>query len=126
MGTNGLMSVREVTRRYNVMMTTIEGYPAEVEKDRHNCYRCPNCGHVTKTIDVEIGTTPANLPCENCSAFAQSTFYVDVAPGQKPTIEWYRPSLKQTLKLRKNPDAVDHILKGGLGYRKIEKTEIIE
>ena len=48
---------------------------------------------------------------------ARSNFYNDIAPEQKPTFEWFRPTLKKVLKMR--PAMLDHILGGGLDYRKI-------
>jgi len=38
-------------------------------------------------------------------------------PEQQPTIEWYRPTLKQVLKMRKKPQVLDHVLNGGLENR---------
>jgi hypothetical protein len=39
--------------------------------------------------------------CEKCKGTAYSSFFKDIAPNQDPTIEWYRPTLKQVLKMRK-------------------------
>lgn len=111
---HALLSQREVERRYNRIAIK------EVSADRHNCYSCPN-KHITKTIDIDSGTTPMFINCPVCQQRATSTFYNDIAPEQKPTHEWFRPTLEQTMKWRsKNPQMCEHILMGGLELRKIE------
>lgn len=114
-----IMSVRECTRRYNEMLKMHE---AKVEPNRVNCYRCDRCGSITKTIDVDDGVTPLFYQCEYCeNHFARSTAYHDIAPKQKPTQEWYRPTLNECLKWRKNPSMLEHILNGGLDVRPIRQ-----
>lgn len=87
---------------------------------RVNCYVCDKCGHITKTRDIDKGVIPFMFTCEKCDhPMAKSTFFNDIAPGRNPTIEWYRPTLKETIKLRKKNDGMlEHILDGGLDYRK--------
>ena len=113
-----MKSVREIKRLYNKMLESC----GKVEPNRVNCYVCPNCKHITKTIDVDDGVTPFMNTCEICGQFAKSTMYKDIIPWEKPTQEWYRPSLKETLKWRKNESMLEHILNGGLDVRTI-KTE---
>lgn len=114
-----MMSVRECTKLYNKML---KKYQKEVEPNRINCYKCDRCGTITKTIDVDDGVTPFGHTCEYCgNPFATSTFYNDIAPNQRPTQEWYRPSLEETLKWRnKNESMLFHILNGGLDIRPIK------
>lgn len=113
-------SQREVTREYNKMLK-LDEIKGEVPPNRVNYYTCPECGHITKTIDRDNGVTPFMFECEKegCDEFGRSSFYRDIFPNQKPTIEWYRPTLKQTIKMRKTPEMLDHILNGGLAHRKI-------
>ena len=114
-----MMSVRECTRKYNEMLKM---HKAKVEPNRVNCYRCDRCGSITKTIDVDDGVTPYSYTCEYCgNPYAISTMYHDVSPKQKPTQEWYRPTLKDCLKWRKNPSMLEHILNGGLDVRPIKQ-----
>ncbi len=89
--------------------------------NRVNCYVCKSCGHITKTKDVDAGVTPFMFSCEKCNQTAISSFYQDIAPNQSPTIEWYRPTLKQTLNLKNRPGELEHVLNGGLLNRKIIK-----
>lgn len=111
-----MISQREVKRRYQAMLKN-HSKPVDNEV---NCYVCEKCGHITKTIDIDDGVTPFMNECENCGELAQSTFYKDINPTVKPTIEWYRPSLEETIKMRKNPNGeFDHVIRGGLLPRKI-------
>lgn len=113
-----MKSVREITRQYNKML---ESHQSEANQNRVNCYVCPRCKHITKTIEVDSGVTSFLFPCEKCGAIARSTMYNDIAPSQEPTQEWYRPTLKEVLKLRsKNTAMLEHILQGGLDVRKIK------
>ena len=115
-----MVSLRECIRRYYNML---KKHQSEVEPNRVNCYKCDRCGHITKTMDVDDGVTPYAFTCDYCgNPFATSTMYNDIAPKQKPTHEWYRPSLKETLKWRsKNTNMLEHILNGGLDVRPIKQ-----
>lgn len=114
-------SQREIERRYMRMLDAVRQAAPSTSRTGINCYVCQNkdCGHVTKTIDVDRGTTPFIYNCEKCNAEAISTFYKDIAPEKEPSIEWFRPTLQQTQKYKSNPGMLDHILDGGLDDRKI-------
>lgn len=114
-----MKSQREIERKYNKML---ESHKELVAPNRVNCYVCNHCGYITKTIDVDKGVTPFMHNCEKCNGLARSTFYQDIAPNQKPTQEWFRPTLKQALKMKRNEDMLDHLFGGGLDVRTI-KTE---
>ena len=117
-------SQREITKKYNELIKSVENdefYKTDLY-NKVNCYVCEKCGHVTKTIDVDAGVTPFMHTCEKCGETAQSTFYEDIRPNQEPTQEWFRPNLKQVLKLRTNFGLLDHILSGGLDVRNIDKV----
>lgn len=113
-----MKSVREITRQYNKML---ESHQSDARPNRVNCYVCPRCKHITKTIDVDSGVTSFLHTCEKCGSIARSTMYNDIAPSQEPTQEWYRPTLKEVLKWRsKNTMMLEHILQGGLDVRNIK------
>lgn len=116
-----MISEREVIRKYKRMLE-LDSNQGDADPNKVNCYRCTDdhCGHITKTIDRDRGTTPFMFKCEKCGHWAKSSFYSDIAPHVKPTIEWYRPSLDETLKMRRKPAQLEHILMGGLEYRRIE------
>lgn len=116
-----MISRRQIEKKYKQLLHDVETkdyYKIDLS-DRVNCYMC-ECGWITKTKDIDPGVTPFFFTCEKCNGMAKSSFYKDIQPFQKPTFEWYRPTLKQILKMRKKPGMLDHIFNGGLDYRKIE------
>lgn len=119
-----MKSQRQIERDYNKLINDVkisDFYKIDLT-NRVNCYTCQSCGHITKTKDVDTGVTPFMLLCEKCNGISYSSFYEDIAPNQTPTIEWYRPTLKQILKMRtKHPEMLNHIFNGGLEYRKINQ-----
>jgi hypothetical protein len=118
-----MKSQRQIERDYNKLMNdvkTSDYYKIDLT-NRVNCYTCQSCGHITKTKDIDAGVIPFMFMCEKCNGTAYSSFFKDIAPNQEPTIEWYRPTLKQILKLRNKPDVLHHIFNGGLEYRKINQ-----
>lgn len=120
-----MISQREVQKNYQKLMIDVQtdDYYKTDLASKVNCYSCTNCGHVTKTKDVDAGCTPMVIKCESCKAGnARSHFYEDVAPEKEVTQEWYRPSLQETLKLRgKKSQLLEHVLNGGLLLRKIKQ-----
>lgn len=112
-------SQKQIKKKYGKLIQDVlnkDFYKIDLE-NRVNCYVC-KCGHITKTKDIDAGVIPFMFPCESCRRLAVSTFFKDIVPEQKPTFEWYRPTLKQVLKIRDKEELVDHILCGGLDYRK--------
>ena len=115
------ISLRQVKRDYdNIICFYSE---VEVEPNRVNCYFCSSCNHITKTRDIDKGVTPFVHSCESCDSTAKSSFYEDIATDKEPTQEWYRPTLKEFEKARKNLDLYEHLKNGGLVMRKIIKNE---
>lgn len=115
-----MKSQREIARKYNKLLKSVETddfYKIDLA-NRVNCYVC-SCGHITKTKDIDAGVTPFMHKCEKCGQMAQSTSYKDIVPEQQPTEEWYRPSLKKVLKMRKNEGMLHHIFQGGLCVRRV-------
>jgi len=116
-----MKSQRQVEKQYMKLLQDVETkefYTSIDLTNRVNCYIC-KCGHITKTKDVDAGVTSFIFSCEKCGGEATSTFYNDILPQSKPTFEWYRPSLKEVLKMRKDTGMLEHILMGGLDVRKI-------
>ena len=116
------MKQLEIVKQYERLLNDVKTkeYYTRIDITKSiNCYVCDTCGHITKTKDIDPGVTPYLFKCEKCGELARSTFYRDIAPNQKPTIEWYRPTLKETLKM--GIGMVDHILQGGLDSRVIKQ-----
>lgn len=117
------ISIRQVERDYKTLMDKVKNDPYyQIDlSNRVNCYTCVNkeCGHITKTKDVDAGTTPMYFYCEMCNSRAVSSFYNDLAPDQKPSYEWYRPDFKRFKKVRGNHGIYNHLIAGGLEFRQI-------
>lgn len=114
-------SIRSIEKKYNKLMNNVatnDYFKVDVS-NRVNCYTCQSCGHITKTKDIDPGVIPFMFSCEKCKGTAYSSFFEDIAPNQQPTFEWYRPTLKQVIKMRKKEGMLDHIFNGGLDYRKL-------
>ena len=108
------MKKKQIVEMYHYVVKRYENNKV----NKTNCYTCNNCGHITKTIDINAGVTPFMHKCENCdTGVGVSSFYHDIAPEQKHTVEWYRPSLAETLKLKS--EILIHVLDGGLNFRNI-------
>lgn len=110
----------QIEKSYNKLLNDVatnDYYKVDLT-NRVNCYTCSNCHHITKTKDIDAGVTPAFFSCEECGGSATSSFYRDIAPNKRPTFEWYRPTLQQVFKM--SDGILEHILKGGLDYRKIK------
>lgn len=112
-----MMSVKELTKRYQKIKIEL------CEENRYNNYMCEN-EHIIKTVDKHKGVTPFFKMCPICGGQARSTFYNDTIPDEKAKYEWYIPTLKECLKLRKDHGLLDHVLNGGLMFREIKKLNI--
>jgi|SRR6478609_83849 len=119
-------SIRAITKQYNELIEKVKTDKFYTDVDltnRVNCYNCTHCHHTTKSKDIDSGVTPFMFTCEKCGRPAYSTFYNDTAPTQEPTWEWFRPTLKQCLRMRiHNTALLDHVLSGGLDFRRIKKV----
>ena len=111
-----MKSVKQVTKEYNRMLTLEE----HSSKNRKNSYTCTNCNYETISIDLDSGTTPFIIECSKCKQQSYSSFYDTSNKDKEPEIEWYRPTLKKTLKFRKQESLLEHILQGGLLMRNIK------
>lgn len=117
-----MTSQKQIKREYDKLLKL-----PPLQENRVNCYKCGTCQHVTKTIDRDHGVIPMFFACEKCGQRASSSFFTDTRPDQEPTIEWYRPSLHETIKLRhKNPALLDHVLRGGLVCKRIDNRAIAQ
>lgn len=116
-----MISQREVEQKYTKLqqdVATMDFYKVDLT-NRVNCYTCGS-GHVTKFIDRDAGVTPMFLSCPTCGEQASSSGYRDISPELQPTHEWFRPTLQECQKMRGKKEAIlEHVLNGGLEFRKI-------
>jgi hypothetical protein len=120
------MTNKHVMRLYFALIQSVktdEFYTSIDLSNRVNLYRCKN-GHEVKTKDIDPGVTPFIIPCPICHVDAYSSGYRDKAARLKVTHVWFRPSLAALSKLNKTHKmVVEHVLNGGLIYRKLKKGE---
>lgn len=90
---------------------------------RKNVYLCDTCGHGFISEDVDEGVTPFITTCLNCSGRAYSLCYSinqEILAKHPSAVEWYKPSDEE---LAGNNEIVkDHVRKGGLLSRKVQRT----
>lgn len=91
---------------------------------KHNIYKCPD-GHLTVTIDRDDGVTPYLTSCTHsgCQELARSHIYNPMCQVFEPTHEWYKPTLEEATHLELNEATLEHIRRGGLILREMEKKE---
>jgi hypothetical protein len=111
------MEKKHIIQKYNKAKLWAELEATKHSHSNTNCYVCenPECKKLTKTIDVHPGVTPFIHRCHYCGGTAQSTMYRDIAPDQYPVGQWYRPSIEEVLKHKKNAAYLDHVLYGRPG-----------
>lgn len=118
--------VREIERRYIALLADVKNnsfYKHLEESAKTNLYVC-GCGWNVITKDVDAGVTPLMIQCEQCGRFAKSELYrVKGEQQDQHTKEWYRPTLERVLKLRKKPEELNHVLRGGLLLRDIKTKQ---
>ena len=106
-----------IKKRYRELQKRVKSDEFYTQIDlqwRVNRYTC-SCGNKTDTRDMDAGVTPYTIPCEKCGGHSRSSFYR--VASVNPTHEWYRPKLKELLKMN---NVIEHVLKGGLVLMKIE------
>lgn len=97
---------------------------------RKNVYTCRKCGGKTITIDIHDGVTPFMLGCRasgrdgDCDGMAESSFYRVHPATPDAEWEWFKPEGAEYRKLSRAMR--DHVDKGGLDIRKIERREVLD
>ena len=89
---------------------------------RLNMYTCRECHGNIVTVDRDEGVTPFMLKCRawpGCGGPMQSHFYRGVTERETPTYEWFKPTDLTGL----DEGMREHVERGGLVLRKIEKGE---
>lgn len=108
------MNKKQIEKKYNALVDRIEGMRIYDGRGTVDRYECQKCGCTMHTTYKDKGVTPFCTLCPECGGTMQhtKTFSKEVVPPFIKVLNWYRPTLKQTLKM---PDGiVEYILNGGL------------
>ena len=104
----------DIKRKYNELVSNIEGMKIYDGRGTVDRYVCDTCGCMIHTTYKDKGVTPFTMGCPKCNGtmYHRQTFRKESVPAWVEVRNWYRPTLEQTLKM--NVGMIDHILKGGL------------
>lgn len=85
-------------------------------------YECRKCGAMMHTTYKDKGVTPFMMACPVCQRQMQhtKTFDKETVPPEIEVLNWYRPTVKETLKM--SEAMIDHVLYGGLVLEKARTT----
>lgn len=103
-----------IEKKYNELIKSIEGkrmYDGRGTVDR---YTCSSCGHIIYTTYRDKGVTPFAMRCHRCGGtkYHDKTYDKKSVPDYVLVMDWYRPTLEDTLKM--SDGMIDHVLNGGL------------
>lgn len=108
------MKREDIEKKYNELVNTIETkrmYDGRGTVDR---YTCDTCGHIIYTTYRDKGVTPFTIRCHRCGGtkYHDKTYDKKTVPAYVNVMDWYRPTLEQTLKMSEG--MIQHVLNGGL------------
>lgn len=108
------MKREQIEKQYNKLVSEIEGKKMYDGRGTVDRYVCDTCGHITYTTYRDKGVTPFTMRCHRCGGtkYHDKTYDKKTVPGYVNVIDWYRPTLKQTLEM--SAGQIEHILNGGL------------
>lgn len=108
------MTREQIEKQYNKLVSEIEEkrmYDGRGTVDR---YVCDTCGHIIYTTYRDKGVTPYTMRCHRCGGtkYHDKTYDKKTVPSYVDVIDWYRPTLEQTLDMSEG--MIEHVLNGGL------------
>lgn len=115
------MKKKDIEKAYNKLVSEIESIDMYDGRNTVDRYTCDCCGYMVYTTYKDKGVTPFMIRCTRCGGtmFHDKTYNKEIVPKHIIVLDWYRPSLKQTLKLSEGE--IDHVLNGGLLLKKNQK-----
>lgn len=113
------METKQITKKYNKLVSEIETIPMYDGRGEYNGYTCKKCGFITVTLYKDKGVTPFVIRCPKCGGSAMHDITSHNPPPYIPekyseVKNWVRPSLEQLLKM--SPATIEHVLDGGLVF----------
>lgn len=108
------MERKEIEKKYCKLTKEIESMHIYDGRDTVDRYLCEKCGGFLHTTYKDKGVTPFTITCPMCGGIMShtQTFKKETVPDYVEVKKWYRPTLKQTLKMSER--SIEHILNGGL------------
>lgn len=108
------MTKEDIEKRYNQLVNSIEKKEMYDGRGTVDRYTCGTCGHIIYTTYRDKGVTPYTIRCNRCGGtkYHDKTYNKKTVPSYVMITDWYRPSLKDVLKM--SDGMIDHILNGGL------------
>lgn len=100
----------DIVKRYNA----IKKEELDDNVGRIECFKCPDCGKVTKTLVQNKGFVPRGIICPQCGGDAASTQFEDIAPDSPIEYTWNKPKLETVLACHNEPFKCNFYLSGGL------------
>lgn len=108
------MKKQQIRSKYNKLVSEIESRKIYDGRNTVDRYTCEVCGNMIHTTYKDKGVTPFTIRCKKCGGtmYHNKTFDKKTVPEFVVVLDWYRPTLEQTLQM---PDGlIDHILNEGL------------
>lgn len=108
------MKREDIEKKYNELVNTIEAKIMYDGREKVDRYTCEDCGHIIYTTYRDKGVTPFTVRCNRCGGtkYHDKTYDKKSVPDYVLVIDWYRPTLEDTLKM--SDGMIDHVLNGGL------------
>lgn len=108
------MEKKYIEKEYKKLVDSIENLRMYDGRGTVDRYVCEKCGYTIFTTYRDKGVTPFTIRCSRCNGtmFHDKTYEKGQVPENLVIKDWYRPSLKETLKLSEG--MIEHILNGGL------------
>lgn len=108
------MERKEIEKKYCKLTKEIESMRMYDGRNTVDRYLCEKCGGFLHTTYKDKGVTPFTITCPMCGGIMShtQTFKKEAVPDYIEVKKWYRPTLKQTLKMSES--SIEHILNGGL------------
>lgn len=106
------MNRKRIERAYDKLVREIEELRMYDGRGTIDRYTCCECGNIIHTTYKDKGVTPFTIRCRKCGGIMGHTDTFNEPMKDVKVLNWYRPTLKATLKM--SDGMIEHILNGGL------------
>lgn len=106
------MNRKRIERAYDKLVREIEELRMYDGRGTIDRYTCCECGNIIHTTYKDKGVTPFTIRCKKCGYPMQHTDTFFPPMKDVKVLNWYRPTLKKTLKMPEG--MIQYVLQGGL------------